>query len=271
MPTAAATGRNKVAAKVVITTTCEMRPVRRMVATSPGRSEPMAAKMRMALRAGTAIFATSPEKMTRITSIQTPDQIAAQRVRLPPATLSAVCPTEPPTGMPRKKPAARLPAPCATMSRFGSGRALPGLGAASATPAPWTITMAAMASAPVTMPNDSSLTSGRAGSGMPCGRSPWSPTLATVPAPASATTTVGITRAISGLTTTRRVRASAARMASALRPVRRAGRSMALGRTSTLRALANGKSPCAGAPVRPATWLQAILTAMPVKNPIITE
>ena len=90
MPTAAATGRNSVAANVVMTTTCEMRPVRRIEATSPGRSEPTAAKIRIAPSGGTATFATSPEKTARITSIQTPDQIDAQRVLPPAATLSAV-------------------------------------------------------------------------------------------------------------------------------------------------------------------------------------
>jgi hypothetical protein len=36
MPTAAATGRNNVAAKVVMTVICEPRPVRRMLLISPG-------------------------------------------------------------------------------------------------------------------------------------------------------------------------------------------------------------------------------------------
>ena len=106
MPTAAATGRNNVAAKVVTAATCEVRPVRMMVATSRGRSEPMAAKMRMAPSVGTAIFLTSPEKRARMTSIHTPDHIAAHRVRPPTLTLSAVWPTEPPTAMPWKKPEA---------------------------------------------------------------------------------------------------------------------------------------------------------------------
>jgi hypothetical protein len=60
-------------------------------------------------------------------------------------------------------------------------------------------------------------------------------------------------------------------MASALNPVSSAARSMALGWRSTLRALASGKSPCAGAPVSPATWLHTMLTAIPVRNPVITE
>ena len=106
---------------------------------------------------------------------------------------------------------------------------------------------------------------------MPGGRSPWSPTLTTVSAPASTTTSVGITKAMSGLTTASRVNDSTTRMASAHNPVSSAARSMAPGWTRTLRALASGKSPCAGAPVRLATWLHTILTAIPVRNPVITE
>ena len=56
--------------------------------------------------------------------------------------------------MPRKNPAARLPAPCAMMSWFGFDGESPGFGAASATPAPWTRTMAAIANAPVIRLND---------------------------------------------------------------------------------------------------------------------
>jgi hypothetical protein len=112
--------------------------------------------------------------------------------------------------------------------------------------------MAAIASAPVTMLNDRNLGSGRCGSGMPRGMSPWSPTLATPFAPENTTTRVGMTRAISALTTDRRVRASTTRIASALSPVSRDARSMALGWMSTLTALANGKLPCAVVPVRSA-------------------
>ena len=43
MPTAVATGKNRVAAKVVTMATWEIRPVRKMVAISPKRSEPKAA------------------------------------------------------------------------------------------------------------------------------------------------------------------------------------------------------------------------------------
>jgi hypothetical protein len=112
--------------------------------------------------------------------------------------------------------------------------------------------MAAIASAPVTRLNEKSLMSGRCGSGMPRGISPWSPTLATVSALASTTTTVGITSAISALTTERRVRASTSKIASALSPVSSDASWMLPGWISTLTALAKGKSPCVEVPVRPA-------------------
>ena len=131
--------------------------------------------------------------------------------------------------------------------------------------------MAAIASAPVIRLNDRSLTSGRCGSGMPRGISPWSPTLATLSAPDSTTTTVGMSSAISALTTAKRVRAATTRMASALSPVSSDARSMRLGWTSTLTALASGNPPCAGAPVRSATWPQTMLTEIPVRKPIMTE
>jgi hypothetical protein len=86
-------GKNRVAANVVTTAIWEASPVRQMVTTSPGRSEPMAAKMRMAPSVGMATLATSPEKRARITSIHMPDEIAAQRVRPPALTFSAVWPT----------------------------------------------------------------------------------------------------------------------------------------------------------------------------------
>ncbi len=271
MPTAAATGRNSVAAKVVTTAICEPRPVRRMLVSSPSWSEPMAAKMSIAPSVGTAIFATSPENTARITSSHKPDQITAHRVRAPTDTLSAVWPTEPPTGMPRKKPEARLPTPWAMMSWFGFGRASPGFGAASATPTPWTRTMAAIATAPVTRLREKSRKSGRCGSGMPRGMSPLSPTLATLSAPTRTTTTVGITRANSELSTANRVRASSVRIASAPSPVSKEARLIRPGWLSTSMALAKGKAPCAGAPVRSAIWPHTMLIAIPVRKPIITE
>ena len=130
-------------------------------------------------------------------------------------------------------------------------------GAASATPAPCTRTIAATASAPVTRLNEKSPRSGRCGTGMPRGISPASPTLATLSAPARITTTVGTT---SALTMAMRVRASttkitseASPVSSEASPVSSEATSMPAGWMTTLTALASGKAPWASAPVRSAT------------------
>ena len=111
MPTAAVTGRNNVARKVVIRRDLEMGPVRQDREISARRSDPMPATMRTPARVGIAIWPTTPAKTTRITSIQRPRKIAAQRLRAPALTLSAVCPTDPPTGWPLNRPRSTLPTP----------------------------------------------------------------------------------------------------------------------------------------------------------------
>ena len=63
-------------------------------------------------------------------------------------------------------------------------------GADSATPAPCTSTIAATASAPVSTCSEKADSSGHAGSGTPCGMSPWSSTWATS-APVRTHTIVG--------------------------------------------------------------------------------
>ena len=109
-----------------------------------------------------------------------PEKIAAQRVRAPAAAFSAVWPTEPPTGWPRNRAAAMLAMPCALKSASMSGGAPSGLGAASETPAPWTSTITATTSAPVSTSAENSMCSGgRDGSGMPVGIAPTSATVAT--------------------------------------------------------------------------------------------
>ena len=59
-----------------------------------GPIAPIAAKISTAASVGIATLPTTPAKAMRMTSIQMPDQIAAQRVRAPAATLRAVCPTD---------------------------------------------------------------------------------------------------------------------------------------------------------------------------------
>ena len=77
---------------------CEVGPVRRIVVSSPGRSDPTAAKISTAASVGMATSPTTPEKATRMTSIHRPEKIAAHRLRAPTVRLRAVWPTEPPTG-----------------------------------------------------------------------------------------------------------------------------------------------------------------------------
>ena len=60
-------------------------------------------------------------------------------------------------------------------------------------------------------------------------------------------------------------------MASAPSPASSEARLIRAGWVSTLTALANGKSPCAGAPVRSAIWPHTMLTEIPVRKPVITE
>ncbi len=113
--------------------------------------------MSTAARVGMATLPTMPEKASRMIAIQMPAKIAAQRLRAPAATLSAVWPTEPPTGCPPKRPDSTLPTPWARKSRFGSALDPSGFGADSLTPAPWIRTSAATANAPASRSDESSL------------------------------------------------------------------------------------------------------------------
>ena len=143
----------------------------------------MAATIRIAASVGIATTPTIPANKARITSIQMPEKIDAHRPRVPALTFRAVWPTEPPTGIPLKKPEAMLPAPWAMKSRFGSDIEPSRFGADSATPDPWTRTMAAMANATRIRSPFIRLRSGSAGSGIPLGISPMSSTLATLATP----------------------------------------------------------------------------------------
>ena len=210
---------NNVATKVAAIAICEIRPVRQIVASSRGRSDPIAAKMSTAASVGMATLPTIPANATRMTTIQMPDQIAAHRVRAPAATLSAVWPTEPPTGWPRNRPDARFPTPCATKSRFMFDGRPSAFGAASPTPAPCTSTITATASASTTRSNDIRLKSGSDGAGISCGIAPASSTRATLSAPATTTASVGMISATNALTVFKRVRARPKRMTNAPSPV----------------------------------------------------
>ena len=157
----------------------------------PCRIDPTAAKIRMAPSVGMTTRPTWAEKASRITAIQAPAKIAAQRVRAPAETLTDVAPTEPPTGWPRSTLAARLPTPWATKSALTRERVLSRLGADSLTPAPWTTTMAAIEKAPMARSTVNAPRSGSAGVGRPEGIAPTSLTWATESTPRSTTATVG--------------------------------------------------------------------------------
>ena len=149
----------------------------------------------MAASEGMATWPTRPESAMSMASIQTPEKMAAQRVRAPAAAFSAVWPTEPPTGWPRTRAAAMLPMPWALKSASMSGCAPSGLGAASETPAPWTSTITATMRAPVRTSAENSMCSGgRAGQGMPVGIAPTSATVAT--AGSARASMLGTTRAM---------------------------------------------------------------------------
>ena len=92
------TGRNKVARKVAMAPTCELRPVRKIARAAPVRNDPTAATMSTAAKVDITTLPTMPESATRMTAIQTPEKIAAQRSVAPAAAFNAVCQKEPQIG-----------------------------------------------------------------------------------------------------------------------------------------------------------------------------
>ena len=90
MPTAAVTDRRRVASNVVENAMREVAAVRQIVSMAPRRRDDAAANISTAASVGIATYPTIPENSTRITTIQTPDRIDAQRDRAPAVTLSAV-------------------------------------------------------------------------------------------------------------------------------------------------------------------------------------
>ena len=233
--------------------------------------DPAAAKIRTAASVGIATCPTTPENATRISSIQIPDQIEAQRLRAPAARFSAVCPTEPPTGCPLNRPLAMLPTPWATKSPLTLDGAPSAFGATSRTPAPCTITIKAIASAPTTRSNESWSSDGSAGSGRPLGISPMSSTRCTTSFPVTTSTAVGTTSARSAPNPPSVVRVAISNSASAAMPVKADAHSIAPRSVTTLNAFATAVSPCAGTPSNCGSWPRTMLAATPVRNPVITE
>jgi hypothetical protein len=259
-----------VARKVAAMAICEFGPVRQTAPISPTRSEPTAAKMSSAARVGMATAPTIPEKTARMRTIHSPEKIEAHRVRAPAAWLRAVWPTEPPTGWPRKRPAPMLPKPCATKSTLASERDPSSLGADSATPTPWTSTIAATARAPARSDIENAESSGHAGIGTPRGMSPWSLTCA-MSAPVMLMTTVGTASATTALNVASRVRPSRRMMARAPAPARTDAGSIRLGWVRTSHAFCRATDPSPSAPVRSGICPAMMFTATPLRKPIITE
>ena len=210
--------------------------------------DPAAAKIRTAASVGIATCPTTPENTTMISSIQMPDQIEAQRLRAPAARLSAVCPTEPPTGCPLNRPLAMLPMPWATKSPSTLDVEPPALGATSRTPAPCTSTITAIASAPTTRSMENWSSAGSAGSGRPLGMSPMSSTRCTRSSPVTTSTAVGTASARSAPNPPSVVCDAISNSASAPIPVRADAHSIAPGSVTTSNAFATAVLPCAGTP-----------------------
>ena len=78
---------------------------------SPNRSDITAAKISTADSVGIGTSPTACDNTSRINSIHSPAKIEAQRLRAPAAMFSAVVLTDPPTGVPWKKPDVRLATP----------------------------------------------------------------------------------------------------------------------------------------------------------------
>ena len=112
-----------------------------------------------------------------MTSIQSPAKIDAHLLRAPAVMFKDVAVTDPPTGVPWKSPEARFATPCPMKSELVDEGLPSGFGADSATPAPCTTTIAAMASAPITSPTLRSESRGSTRGGMPVGIWPTSSTV----------------------------------------------------------------------------------------------
>ena len=270
-PTAAATGRSRVAANVEMAAIWDIRLVRMMASMAPVRKDPIAAVINTAARVAVTTLPTACENATMMMSIQTPVKIAAHLSRAPAATLRAVCPTDPPTGSPPKRPLSRFPVPWAMKSWFASERVPSRLGADSLTPAPWISTSTATAKAPSTRDTDRSERCGSMGMGRPWGMSPWSLTSCTESAPASSTAALGTISATRDAYGPTLVRPRPPTITSAVAPAAR----VAVLTLSRLRrrsqAFVRARSPDTSTPRRSGSWPSTMLAATPVRKPIITE
>ena len=188
-----------------------------------------------------------------MTNIHTPAKIDAHRLRAPAATFSAVLLTDPPTGVPWKNPDSQVRHALADEVPVGPRRRASGFGAASATPAPWTSAIAAIAKRAADHPDVRSDRCGSTSGGNPLGIAPTSATVATlVETPSRATTTVGTTTAISDANSASRVRLSRNITASADHPDDgRRGVDVPPGWVTTYSAFCAATPPSVGDPDQP--------------------
>src|SRR6478609_6516778 len=178
--TAAAIGNSSVDRNVTDIAILPVMLVRHTTRMFIGFIDISAAKISTADRYGIATTETTPPRASRMTSIHRPAKIVDHRLRAPAARLIAVVLTEPPTGTPCTSADARLPTPCPMRSRFVDDGVPSGLGADSATPAPCTRMIAAIAAAPESrLTLSRSYQVGRTSGGRPDGMVPTSATVRT--------------------------------------------------------------------------------------------
>lgn len=271
IPTATGIDSSSVATKVATSAIWEAAPVRQIVRIWAGWIAATEARIRTAASVAIATLPTIPANTSRITSIQIPLRIEAQRLRAPTETESAVCPTDAPTGIPPITPEQRLPMPWPTKSPSTLDGTPSGLGDDSRTPAPWTSTIAAIESAPVTIGSVSRPRSGIPGVGSPLGIEPESETSTTPSLPSRIRTSVGSASASTAENVASRVRPTISRTASAPTPTASVAGSIRPGWTTMSSALASGNGPEAEAPSRSGSWPSRMLSATPVRKPVITE
>ena len=148
--TAAATGSARVATKV---TTIPILPVWLVLQTTPmslNRSDITAAKISTAASVGIGTSPTTPENATRMISIQIPAKIDAHRLRAPAATFKRRAADRSADGRAVEEPGGQVRHALTDEVAIGDGGPALGFGADSATPAPCTSAIAAMANAPIT-------------------------------------------------------------------------------------------------------------------------
>ena len=122
------------------------------------------------IKAASTAIGTSPTRpgmIRTMTSIHAPCKTPDQRVRAPTLTLSAVWPTDPPAGIPEKRPLATLAAPCANKSFEGLTGLPSGFFTLWLTPAPCTAITTASDRAERNRSVVNSSSRGNAGAGMP--------------------------------------------------------------------------------------------------------